>query len=97
LTWLEGNANLDDYPDWKRIQRYVLAVFYYSTNGDEWRRNTGWLSDEDECTWLTDETNVETRPVCDEDGAYNNLRLEKNNLKEHYHWNLLYCQTHCVS
>ena len=32
------------------IQRYALAVFYYSTNGDNWKINSGWLSDSDECT-----------------------------------------------
>jgi hypothetical protein len=39
------------------------------------------MSDDDECTWFTHETNVETRPVCDENGAYSIIRLEKNNLE----------------
>jgi hypothetical protein len=51
--------------DPKLVQRYILAVFYFSTNGDEWEscsrndRNCGgntdtttWLSQSDECTWL---------------------------------------------
>lgn len=51
--------------DPKLVQRYILAVFYFSMNGDEWEscgRNdrvcagntdaTTWLSDSDECTWL---------------------------------------------
>jgi hypothetical protein len=34
-------------------QRYILAVFYYMTNGDTWIRNDGWLkSDNPECTWF---------------------------------------------
>jgi hypothetical protein len=51
LTWLEDNALLDEYPEWKKIQRYALGVFYYGTNGDGWSENSGWLSDEDECSW----------------------------------------------
>lgn len=77
LTWLEGNANLDEYPDWKRIQRYVLMVLYYSTNGDEWGDNIGWASDEDECSWLSHET---TGPVCNESGRYLSITLLENKL-----------------
>lgn len=51
VSWLAGNANLSTYSDAKKIQRYVLATLYYSTNGDSWTRNTGWLSDSDECDW----------------------------------------------
>jgi len=54
LKWLAGNANLDTYSDTKKIQRYVLATLYYSTNGDSWNDNTGWLRDSDECRWHTD-------------------------------------------
>lgn len=79
LAWLGGNANLDDYPDWKRIQRYVLAVLYYSTSGDDWREKEGWLSDEEECAWLTHDSDLDR--VCNENGAYNSLWFEKNNLE----------------
>lgn len=81
LEWLQGNANLDGYPDWKRIQRYALAVFYYSTNGDKWRNNNGWLSDEDECTvWFIQETSEEY-PACHrQSGSFAHITLKKNNL-----------------
>jgi len=49
LNWLAGNANLDAYSDDKKIQRYILATLYFSTRGDDWINNTGWLSDSDEC------------------------------------------------
>ena len=49
--WLANNTNLDTYSDAKKIQRYVLATLFYSTNGDGWNNNTGWLTDEDECSW----------------------------------------------
>jgi hypothetical protein len=33
------------------IQRYTLAVLFYSTGGENWRRDLNWLSDEHECQW----------------------------------------------
>jgi hypothetical protein len=49
--WLANNTNLDTYSDAKKIQRYVLATLFFSTHGDGWDNNTGWLTDEDECSW----------------------------------------------
>jgi hypothetical protein len=54
LNWLVGNSNLDEYSDERRIQRYVLATFFYSTNGGNWDNNAGWLSDTDECGWYNE-------------------------------------------
>lgn len=54
LEWLigditgEGCDNLDEA---MIIQRFALAVFYYSTGGDEWYNNDRWLSSADECSW----------------------------------------------
>jgi hypothetical protein len=77
LAWLETNENLDEYPDWRRIQRYVLAVFYYSTGGDEWNWNTGWLSDDDECTWEAWRYNN----LCNTNGRFLELLVvDSNNL-----------------
>lgn len=33
-------------------QRYGLATFYFSTNGDSWTENTGWLGPTQECDWF---------------------------------------------
>ena len=33
------------------IQRYILAVFYYSFKGDSWRNNSGWMGGSNECDW----------------------------------------------
>lgn len=76
LTWLEGNANLYDYPEWKRLQRYVLAVFYYSTNGDGWDRSDRWMSDDEECTWISGAVD----PVCNDETEFLRLVTPKNGL-----------------
>ena len=36
LNWLAGNVNLDTFSDERKIQRYSLATFYYSTSGEDW-------------------------------------------------------------
>jgi hypothetical protein len=62
-------ANMDPLvlplDDPQLFQRYILAVFYFSTNGDQWLtcgrgdpvcggdpNETAWLSESNECTWL---------------------------------------------
>jgi hypothetical protein len=56
LIWLANNTNLDMYLNKQKIQRYALATFYYSTNGDKWNNKSGWLSDADECEWYNSES-----------------------------------------
>lgn len=76
LNWLANNTNLANYNDEKKVQRYVLATLYYSTNGDSWWRNTSWLTDKDECVWYNDAQG----PFCSSDGAVVELTLFENNL-----------------
>jgi hypothetical protein len=65
LIWLAENPNLNDYSEARLIQRYILAVFYFSTNGDDWLYcgrsdatcggdpdEASWLSESSECVWL---------------------------------------------
>ena len=33
-------------------QRYAVATFYYSTNGNDWTNSNGWLSSTDVCAWV---------------------------------------------
>jgi Leucine-rich repeat (LRR) protein len=53
LKWLANNAELESYENFKRLQRFALATFYYATGGENWMDNDGWLSDNAECTWGT--------------------------------------------
>lgn len=32
-------------------QRYGLTTLYFATQGEEWSDNSGWLGDEQECSW----------------------------------------------
>jgi len=75
LNWLAGNANLKSYSDKMKIQRYVLATLYYSTNGEGWENKTGWLSQNDECGWYND-----AEESCSNDTVAT-LSLNVNNLR----------------
>ena len=52
-------------------QRYILAVFYFSLNGDKWSFNDGkiWLSKESSCDW--------SGVGCDRDGVIQKLELRE--------------------
>ena len=72
LNWLADNTNLQSYSNETKVQRYVLATLYYSTNGDNWYGNVGWLNDSNECTdWWNDAEG----PFCSSDGAIVELDL----------------------
>ncbi|CAB9515755.1 LRR receptor-like serine threonine-protein kinase [Seminavis robusta] len=50
--WVLNDPNRTFYPHWKMLQRFALAVFYFSTGGDNWNLQEHWLSyDLDECSW----------------------------------------------
>ena len=52
FQWFDESGGVDvcTYPTAQ--QRYALAVLYFSTNGDGWTDNTGWLSGLPECGWF---------------------------------------------
>ena len=77
LNWLAGNVNLGNYTNEQKVQRYVLATLYYSSNGDNWKENTGWLTDLNECTnWFK---NGDGR-FCSSSGAVSELDLNNNKM-----------------
>ena len=53
LQWWIGNSGWDSFSNTRKIQRYVLAVLYHSTEGESWNDHTNWLTDEHECFWFT--------------------------------------------
>jgi hypothetical protein len=44
------DAGVCSYPT--IAQRYGLATFYFSTNGEAWTQNTGWIGTSGECNWF---------------------------------------------
>jgi Leucine-rich repeat (LRR) protein len=77
LEWLVGNSRLLSYDREKLITRYALAVFYYSTFGDNWTTKTRWMSNADECTWYVDGI----RAPCDVGRSFAHLMLSDNNVQ----------------
>ena len=54
-NWTIADPSLEDYPDWRIRQRFVLATLYYATGGlHHWVNDDGWLSyDRHECYWYS--------------------------------------------
>ena len=77
LNWLESSANREISEAQRLLQRYALATLYYSTNGDDWINNIGWLSEENECNWMS----RSKKAICGELGEYITLNLQENNLR----------------
>ena len=51
--WLFANPGLSGYTETEINQRYALATVYLTTDGDNWRLNTGWMDPERTvCQWL---------------------------------------------
>ena len=77
LDWI---ANRDTYrmdpDDPLLIQRYALAVLYFSTNGKGWKKTFKWLTGVHECEWKADGGVRQ----CNEQGEITDLSLW-NNLK----------------
>jgi len=88
LEWILSDpfvANLTpgvDDNDARIIQRYSLAVFYYSTNGDEWTDKFGWLDSSSECTWNNGvvETDYFRGVFCDSANMVIKIDLQVQNL-----------------
>ncbi|KAG7366893.1 RHS repeat-associated core domain containing protein [Nitzschia inconspicua] len=60
LSWLVNDADASTYTNDKLMQRYVLATFYFSTNGNDWSPSSiSWIVEwSDECTWWGIECNT---------------------------------------
>lgn len=76
VKWVASRTVFDTLTDQQKIQRYALAAFYYSTDGDSWTHNDRWLSEESECNWYT----RSRFDVCDSNGVFTSIELGFNNL-----------------
>ncbi|KAL3907635.1 MAG: hypothetical protein SGILL_008791 [Bacillariaceae sp.] len=85
IQWLYSDKVTDDLferhdpstPD-RLLQRFALAVFYYSTNGDYWARNDHWLSsDKHECEWYS---SLDGGSCHENNELYRGIELFNNNV-----------------
>jgi len=65
---------METITDVQRLQRYQMALFYFSTNGPAWMNSTGWLTSTDECSWYMDS------PACGNGQDWDKLDMSMNNL-----------------
>jgi Leucine-rich repeat (LRR) protein len=71
-VWLVTHSNYEDVPDLIVSQKYALATLYFALAGTGWYQNTGWLTDDDVCSWFG---------VSDcHGGTSSSLNLSSNNL-----------------
>ena len=70
FEWLYSSNTLG-LSDVRVIQRWVLASFYYATNGDEWINQSEWLESKNECLWYG---------VTCLDGVISRFELDENHL-----------------
>jgi len=73
--WLvDSDCSAHCLPDWRLIQRYVMALFYFSTNGDEWYNSSLFLTCLHECEWYP------KKLICTNERYVLKIKLDKNNL-----------------
>jgi hypothetical protein len=77
FEWLQLNTIRATQSDRIILQRFAMATLYYSTSGDQWRRNDEWLIKENECLWYT----RSLLSPCNSQGEYIHLNLPSNSLE----------------
>ncbi|KAL3933377.1 MAG: hypothetical protein SGBAC_010427 [Bacillariaceae sp.] len=58
LQWLklgDNGTKVDVTPDHQMVERYVMAVFYYATDGPNWEQQAGFLTQPSICEWWNTE------------------------------------------
>jgi len=89
MDWIvnhdEANMALKDED--KIVQRYILAVLYYSTQGKNWNNQCNFLSEKDVCDWneftnsaIDDSIQFSGITRCDEAKNVENINLVNENL-----------------
>jgi len=92
LEWLQNDpiTLMPGRPTQTVLERYVLAVLYYSTSGPSWAEQL-LSSGEDICTWNYEtERNTTFGILCkDDEGVVDSLALWKNNLRGTIPWEIV--------
>ena len=70
LTWFfETDALSSEIDAEPLLEKYILAVLYMATDGDNWDNSNGWLTDQPVCTW--------TGITCDSSDRVDGIDLRK--------------------
>jgi hypothetical protein len=93
LSWLANDElallDLDSKPPVILVERYVLAVLYFATNGRDWSNQRNFLSSSSACEWNNGEphNSLSLRGVaCNDDDLVVTLRLCKSKHEEVVLW-----------
>lgn len=68
-------------PDWKIVERYVLAIFFYATNGGDWDNAYDFLSNSPVCDWKGQDDFQNGVRFCSEEGSVTMLHIEENGIE----------------
>ena len=77
FEWMVNDPDYFEYSIERILQRWSMAVLYFSTSGEMWTIPTNnvfgsaWLGDSNECLWYSTDEN----DVCDEDGMIAAIHL----------------------
>jgi hypothetical protein len=80
LRWLAGDLKDRSELGWRALQRFSLAVIYFSLSGKQWYNQSGWLDSSDECFWFCVSEDLTDVSPCDSTGRIVALGLPDNNL-----------------
>jgi hypothetical protein len=87
--YLDMLSSSRQYPESQMMQRYVLALLYYSTSGEGWDNQLNFLSDDPECEWGFADGYIPTMygymdslpvPPCDDESNMLALSIQRNDL-----------------
>lgn len=74
----------EGFAEWTLLERYAMAVLFFSTDGPKWDENLDFMSESSVCDWprrnSTESTSNVNRIKCNEDGHIYDLRIHFNSL-----------------
>ena len=78
FEWLANFPAVSTFSRAGLIDRYALATLYYSTGGENWNNQTGWLVDPDVCNWYPQVVSTPPTSICADNGDVLFMSLGNN-------------------
>jgi hypothetical protein len=75
-TWVPPSDEFDPDRSWN--ERYAMVVFYYSTNGNGWSNDDGWLSSTSVCDWYMSRYYMKDDPCDGSDSRVTKLDVRES-------------------